>query len=78
MQAPPFTWFNSKHRFCLYFIQEEDISIIKSNIEATNKRRAPNRTVGSYVVLELLGSGAFGSVYKVTYKSNKILKISIY
>lgn len=41
------------------------MTLINSNIEATNRRRAPSRTVGSYAVLELLGSGAFGSVYMV-------------
>lgn len=41
------------------------MTLINSNIEATNRRRAPSRTVGPYAVLELLGSGAFGSVFKV-------------
>ena len=41
------------------------MTLINLNIEATNRRRAPSRTVGPYAVLELLGSGAFGSVFKV-------------
>ncbi|CAB3998666.1 serine threonine- kinase Nek10-like isoform X1, partial [Paramuricea clavata] len=45
-------------------LSEDQVTLINSNIEATNRRRASSRTVGSYAVLELLGSGAFGSVYK--------------
>ena len=54
----------------LYFFshKEEDISEIKNNILATNQNKAPSHSVGSYEVLELLGSGAFGSVYKVPHK----------
>ena len=40
--------------------------MIKNNILATNQNKAPSHSVGSYEVLELLGSGAFGSVYKVS------------
>ena len=56
--------------FPLYFcsLKEEDISVIKNNILATNQNKAPSHSVGSYEVLELLGSGAFGSVYKVSNK----------
>ncbi len=36
-----------------------------SNIESINQLRAPIFSVGGYAVLELLGAGAFGSVYKV-------------
>ena len=39
--------------------------MIQANIEATNQNKAPTYTVGNYAVFELLGSGAFGSVYKV-------------
>ena len=39
--------------------------MIKNNILTTNQNKAPSHSVGSYEVLELLGSGAFGSVYKV-------------
>ncbi|XP_028393171.1 serine/threonine-protein kinase Nek10-like [Dendronephthya gigantea] len=50
-------------------LSEEQVTLISSNIEATNRRKAPSRTVGSYAILELLGSGAFGSVFKVCKKN---------
>ena len=39
--------------------------MIQANIDATNQNKAPIFSLGGYAVLELLGSGAFGSVYKV-------------
>ena len=56
----------SSNQFFIYY-KDDQLSLMTSNIEATNRKRASSRTVGSYAVLELLGSGAFGSVYKVSY-----------
>lgn len=46
-------------------LQEEVHSKIKCRIHNTNQNRAPMFYVGGYAVLEHLGSGAFGSVFKV-------------
>ncbi|XP_063694825.1 serine/threonine-protein kinase Nek10-like [Bolinopsis microptera] len=45
--------------------EEEVRNKIKCRIHNTNQHRAPMFYVGSYAVLEHLGSGAFGTVYKV-------------
>ena len=50
---------------CFVCVQESERAVIQANIEAANHNRAPIFSIAGYAVLELLGSGAFGSVYKV-------------
>ena len=44
-----------------------------ASIDAINQSKAPIFSVGGYAVLELLGSGAFGSVYKVFFTVHLVL-----
>lgn len=46
-------------------LQESERAVMQTNIEAINQDKAPIFSIDSYAVMELLGSGAFGSVYKV-------------
>ncbi|CAI9735694.1 serine/threonine-protein kinase Nek10-like [Octopus vulgaris] len=43
----------------------ETIADIKTNLQETDQNKKPNHYIGDYAVFELLGSGGFGSVYKV-------------
>ena len=49
---------------------EETISEIRDSIQSLNQEKPPSHHIGEYSVLEHLGSGAFGSVYKVKKKSS--------
>ena len=44
---------------------------VRNNINAINQLKAPMHRVRKYDVMEHLGSGAFGSVYKVKTKSRE-------
>ncbi|XP_035991213.1 serine/threonine-protein kinase Nek10 [Fundulus heteroclitus] len=44
---------------------EEEVNSLRENIEALDQNRPPLRVIGGYSVLDHLGSGAFGSVFKV-------------
>ncbi|XP_041365130.1 serine/threonine-protein kinase Nek10-like [Gigantopelta aegis] len=50
-------------------LPEEEVDEIKKKVLETNQNRAPTSSIGDYAVFELLGSGAFGSVYKVKKKT---------
>lgn len=47
--------------------QEDELKQIAENIESMNQNKAPTKLIGNYAILEHLGSGAFGSVYKVNF-----------
>ena len=52
----------------LYLYQEDNLDEILDGIRSTNQNKAPKSFIGDYAVLELLGTGGFGSVYKVKKK----------
>ncbi|OXB77746.1 UNVERIFIED_CONTAM: hypothetical protein H355_013134 [Colinus virginianus] len=48
-----------------YLLQEDELKQIAESIESVNQNKEPTSHIGNYAILEHLGSGAFGSVYKV-------------
>ncbi|PKU46408.1 serine threonine-protein kinase nek10 [Limosa lapponica baueri] len=49
----------------LNLLKEDELKQIAESIENMNQNKAPTKHIGNYAILEHLGSGAFGSVYKV-------------
>ncbi|NXU89163.1 NEK10 kinase, partial [Xiphorhynchus elegans] len=49
----------------LNLLKEDVLKQIAESIESMNQNKAPTKHIGNYEVLEHLGSGASGSVYKV-------------
>eukprot|EP00069_Balaena_mysticetus_P014724 bmy_08828T0 len=49
----------------LNLLVEDERKQIAENIESINQNKAPSKYIGNYAVLDHLGSGAFGCVYKV-------------
>ncbi|XP_051999220.1 serine/threonine-protein kinase Nek10 [Xyrauchen texanus] len=50
---------------------EEELDVLRENIETVNQNRPPLRVINGYAVLDHLGSGAFGSVFKVRKQSGQ-------
>ncbi|KAK7477969.1 hypothetical protein BaRGS_00030798 [Batillaria attramentaria] len=46
-------------------LPNDTVEEIRENVQGMNQSRTPNHYIGEYAVFELLGTGAFGSVYKV-------------
>ncbi|XP_069716167.1 serine/threonine-protein kinase Nek10-like [Phaenicophaeus curvirostris] len=49
----------------LNLLKGDELKQIAESIESMNQNKAPTKHIGNYAILEHLGSGAFGSVYKV-------------
>ncbi|KAM6910481.1 serine/threonine-protein kinase Nek10 [Xenentodon cancila] len=52
---------------------EEEIVSLRQSIEAVDQNQRPLRVINSYSILDHLGSGAFGSVFKVQKQSSQNL-----
>uniref|UniRef100_A0A8C0D4C8 Serine/threonine-protein kinase Nek10 n=1 Tax=Balaenoptera musculus TaxID=9771 RepID=A0A8C0D4C8_BALMU len=57
----------------LNLLVEDELKQIAENIESINQNKAPSKYIGNYAVLDHLGSGAFGCVYKVRKRSGQNL-----
>ncbi|KAG9345199.1 hypothetical protein JZ751_009744 [Albula glossodonta] len=53
--------------------KDEELSSLKESIETVNQNRAPLKVINGYAILDHLGSGAFGSVFKVRKQSGQNL-----
>ncbi|XP_073899877.1 serine/threonine-protein kinase Nek10 isoform X3 [Castor canadensis] len=57
----------------LNVLVEDELKQIAENIESINQNKAPSKYIGNYAILDHLGSGAFGCVYKVRKRSGQNL-----
>lgn len=57
----------------LNLLLEDELKQIAENIESINQKKAPLKYIGDYALLDHLGSGAFGCVYKVRKRSGQNL-----
>ncbi|XP_070215667.1 serine/threonine-protein kinase Nek10 isoform X2 [Bos mutus] len=49
----------------LNLLVEDERKQIAENVESINQNKAPSKYIGNYAILDHLGSGAFGCVYKL-------------
>ena len=53
----------------VFFVtQEEELDSLRESIEAVDQNRPPLKVINGYSILDHLGTGAFGSVFKVKKK----------
>ena len=53
-----------------FIFQMDAIDEINESIQAIDQNKPPSHYIGDYAVLDLLGAGAFGSVYRVKKKTS--------
>lgn len=51
-------------------LAQDTLEEITTSIASLNQNKSPTHYIGNYAVIEHLGSGAFGSVFKVKKKSS--------
>lgn len=54
-----------------FVMQEEEVDSLRESIEAVDQNRPPLKVINGYSILDHLGTGAFGSVFKVRQTSSK-------
>ncbi|KAM4705139.1 LOW QUALITY PROTEIN: serine/threonine-protein kinase Nek10 [Rhinophrynus dorsalis] len=54
-------------------LSEDELKQVADSIEGINQNKTPTKFIGNYAILDHLGSGAFGSVYKVRKHSGQNL-----
>ncbi|XP_077347571.1 serine/threonine-protein kinase Nek10 isoform X4 [Lithobates pipiens] len=54
-------------------LPEDELKQVADGIEGINQNKTPTKFIGNYAILDHLGSGAFGSVYKVRKRSGQNL-----
>ncbi|KAI0242212.1 Serine/threonine-protein kinase Nek10 [Lamellibrachia satsuma] len=54
----------------LHTLSADTLDEINESIQAIDQNKPPSHYIGDYAVLDLLGSGAFGSVYRVKKKTS--------
>jgi len=52
-------------------MQAESVDEMVANVDAANQQKSLSRRVADYCICETLGSGAFGTVYKVRKQSGQ-------
>ncbi|XP_041963319.1 serine/threonine-protein kinase Nek10 isoform X2 [Alosa sapidissima] len=55
------------------FFSSEELNELKESIEIVNQNRPPLKVINGYAILDHLGSGAFGSVFKVRKQNGQNL-----
>lgn len=50
---------------CALYMQEDELNSFRESIEAVDQNRPPLKSISGYSILDHLGTGAFGSVFKV-------------
>ena len=60
-------WFH--HYTCDLLFQESAIDEVRGEVEELNQNKVPKRYIGDgeYAIYDVLGAGAFGCVYRVSY-----------